>query len=104
MPTHNQDKLLELVNSFLEVFELENSEEIRKQLAEGTGKLHKEKAWDQIIATVNSSDEIADITDKQGHWGEKNHHRLETALTEVPVACELPIPITSQSSSFSSFL
>lgn len=60
------------MNSFLEVFELKNSEEIRKQLAEGTGKLHKEKPGDQVKATANSSDEVADITNKQGQQGDKN--------------------------------
>lgn len=64
MPTHHQDELLELVNSFFEKLELENSEEIRKQLAEGSEKLHREKTGDQAKAIANSSYEVADIRDK----------------------------------------
>lgn len=44
MPAQNQDKLPKLGNSFFWIFRLENSEEIRKQLAEGTENLHGEKA------------------------------------------------------------
>lgn len=84
MPAHNQDELLEHVNSFLEAFELKNSEEIRKHLAEGTGKLHKEKPWDQVKATTNSSDEVADITNKQGQWGKKNTILLKQLALKSP--------------------
>lgn len=66
MPAYNRDGLLELVNSFLGIFELKNSEEIWMQLAEGTEKLHKEKPWDEVKAIANSSYEVADVMNKQG--------------------------------------
>lgn len=72
MPAHTWDKLPELVNSFFWIFELENSGEIRKQLAEEAEKLHREKPWDRIKAITSSSFDITEIMNKQGQWGKEN--------------------------------
>ena len=104
MPAHNWDILPELVNSFFWIFELENSEEIRKQLAEEAEKLHREKLWDRIKAITNSSFDITEIWINWGNEVRKTHHPLEAALLKAPSGYWLPVPVTSQFSSSSSSL